>query len=83
MKQKKTSFGKVLIFLSFFVILIGAIVSIGETTGYVDGSNNIVVPHSDDKITIVTKDDNKDLVVNLQYLVIQHLQHQHNLFNQQ
>ena len=63
MKQKKTSFGKVLIFLSFFVILIGAIVSIGETTGYVDGSNNIVVPHSDDKITIVTKDDNKDLVV--------------------
>ena len=64
MKQKKTSFGKVLIFLSFFVIIIGAIVSIGETTGYVDGSHNIVVPHSDDKITIVTKDDSKDLVVN-------------------
>ena len=64
MKQNKISFGKILVFLSFFIIIIGAIISIGETTGYVDTSNNIIVPHSDDKITVTTSSDSEGMVVN-------------------
>ncbi len=70
MKQKKFSFGRLLVFLSFFIIIIGAIISIGETTGYVDTSNNIIVPHSDDKITITTIRDSEDLVVNDEGLIV-------------
>jgi len=70
MKQNKVSFGKILVFLSFFIIIIGAIISIGETTGYVDTSNNIIVPHSDDKITITTNSDSEDLVVNDEGMIV-------------
>ena len=63
MKQKKISFGKILVFLSFFIIIIGAVISIGETTGYVDTSNNIIVPHSDDKITVTTSSDSEGMIV--------------------
>lgn len=70
MKQNRVSFGKILVFLSFFIIIIGAVISIGETTGYVDTSNNIIVPHSDDKITVTTSKDSEDLVVNDEGLIV-------------
>lgn len=70
MKQNKISFGKILVFLSFFIIIIGAVISIGETTGYVDTSNNIVVPHSDDKITVTTSHDSEDVVVTNDGLIV-------------
>ena len=70
MRRNKFSFGKILVFLSFFIIILGAIVSIGETTGYVDTSNNIVVPHSDDKITVTTSSDSDDLIVNDDGLIV-------------
>lgn len=70
MKHNKVSFGKILVFLSFFIIIIGAVISIGETTGYVDTSHNIIVPHSDDKITITTNSDSEDLVVNDEGLIV-------------
>ena len=70
MKQNKFSFGKMLVFLSFFIIIIGAVISIAETTGYVDTSNNIVVPHSDDKITITTTRDGEELIVNNDGLIV-------------
>ena len=63
MRHKKISFGKILVFLSFFIIIIGAVISIGETTGYVDTSNNIIVPHSDDKITVTTSSDSEGMIV--------------------
>lgn len=70
MKQKKFSFGRLLVFLSFFIIIIGAVISIGETTGYVDTANNIIVPHSDDKITITTTKDSDELVVTDDGLIV-------------
>ena len=70
MKQNRVSFGKILVFLSFFIIIIGAVISIGETTGYVDTSNNIIVPHSDDKITVTTSKDSEELVVNEEGLIV-------------
>ena len=68
--KKKFSFGRLLVFLSFFVIIIGAVISIGESTGYVDTSNNIIVPHSDDKITITTTEDSGNLVVNDEGIIV-------------
>ena len=70
MQRNKISFGKILVFLSFFIIIIGALISIGETTGYVDTSNNIIVPHSDDKITITTTENSGGLVVNDDGLIV-------------